>query len=480
MASITYDEAAHLLRRMGFGGPPSEIDDLVSRGREGAVDFLIDYSKIDNKAMEDLIAASFDLDVRDFRKFNQGEIRRLWFTRMVYTRRQFEEKMTLFWHNHFATALSKVQDIYMFTQNHTLRSFALDRFDTLLKKVAEDPAMLIWLDGITNLKNSPNENFGRELQELFTMGIADVVTGEANYTENDVKEIARAFTGYQFRINRNAPNIESLFDFSINANQHDNTAKTVYGQTANFTGDDIIAIIAGRRATARYLVKKLFDFFVYPVTSSAADKQTVEKFANVYVSTNHSVKELVRAIFSSDEFYSDRARFALVKQPVEFIVGAIRMLGAQYVPGTNTGERNDTSNVLAGASRSMGEDIYNPPDVAGWDLNLGWINTATMLERFNFINALVTTRRTDRPGVFVTTDQLKKYTKSSSKKTVKKFLSTLGPLEVGGSAVKTLKSYLEAGDNGNNVGYTNDDATVDKKIRGLVHQIMCLPEFQLN
>jgi uncharacterized protein (DUF1800 family) len=192
------------------------------------------------------------------------------------------------------------------------------------------------------------------------------------------------------------------------------------------------------------------------------------------------VKELVRAIFSSDEFFSERARFALVKQPVEFIVGAIRMLGAQYVPGTNTGERNDTSNVLASASRAMGEDIYNPPDVAGWDLNLGWINTATILERFNFINLLVTTRRTDRPGVFVTNDQLKKYTKSSSKKTVKKFLSTLGPLEVSGSAVKTLKSYLEAGDNGNNVGYTNDDATVDKKIRGLVHQIMCLPEFQLN
>ncbi len=480
MASITYDEAAHLLRRMGFGGPPGEIEDLVSRGREGSVDFLIDYSKIDNRAMEDLIAASFDFDVRDFRKFNQGEIRRLWFTRMVFTRRQFEEKMTLFWHNHFATALSKVQDIFMFVQNQTLRTFALDRFDTLLEKVAEDPAMLIWLDGITNVKNSPNENFSRELQELFTMGITDVVTGEANYTEEDVKEIARAFTGYQFRINRNATSLDNLYNFSINEAQRDNTAKRVYGQTANFTGDDIITVIAARRATGRYLVKKLFDFFVYPITSSTADKQTVDKFANVYINTNHSIKELVRAIFTSDEFYSDRARFALIKQPVEFIVGAIRMLGAQYNPGTNTGERNDTSNALAGASRSIGQDIYNPPDVAGWELNLGWINTATLLERFNFINALLTNRRTDRPGVFVTNDQLKKYTKSSSKKTVKKFLSTLGPLETGNAVVKSMKSYLETGDNGNNVGYTNDDATIDKKIRGLVHQIMCLPEFQLN
>jgi uncharacterized protein (DUF1800 family) len=481
MASITYDEAAHLLRRMGFGGPPDEIDGLVARGREGSVDHLINYSQIDNKAMEDLIAASFDFtDVRDNRRINQGEIRRLWFTRMVYTRRQFEEKMTLFWHNHFATALSKVQDVAMYNQNVTLRNNALERFDTLLKKVAEDPAMLIWLDGITNVLGSPNENFARELQELFTMGINDVVTGEPNYSENDVKEIARSFTGYNFRINRNATSIENLYQFSINAARRDNTAKTVYGQTANFTGDDIITIVAARRSTARYLVKKLFDFFVYPISSSSADKQTVEKFANVYVSSNHSMKELVRAIFVSDEFYSERARFGLVKQPVEFIVGAIRMLGAQYVPGINTGERADTSNILATFSRAMGEDIYNPPDVAGWELNLGWVNTATLLERFNFTNQLLTTRRTDRSGIFITNDQLKKYTKSSSKKTVKKFLSVLGPLDAGNATVKTLKKYLETDDNGNAVGYTDNDATVDKKIRGLVHQIMCLPEFQLN
>jgi uncharacterized protein (DUF1800 family) len=312
------------------------------------------------------------------------------------------------------------------------------------------------------------------------MGITDVVTGEANYTEDDVKEIARAFTGYNFRVNRNAATIETLYQFFINAARHDNTAKTVYGQTANFTGDDIITIIANRRATGRYLVKKLFDFFVYPISSSSADRQTVDKFSNVYVSSNHSIKELVRAIFVSDEFYSDRARFALVKQPVEFIVGAIRMLGGQYVPGTNTGDRPDVSNVPAAFSRSMGEDIYNPPDVAGWELNLGWVNTATMLERFNYTNQLLTNRRPDRPGIFITNDQLKKYTKSSSKKTVKKFLTVLGPLDTGNATVKTLKNYLETDDNGNAVGYTNNDATVDKKIRGLVHQIMCLPEFQLN
>lgn len=475
MASINYAEAAHLLRRAGFGGSPEDINGLAARGREGAVDSLVNYESIDNSALDALLFKSFGNE--NFRL--PSDIQRWWLARMIHTRRPFEEKMTFFWHNHFATSYFKAFYPYMAIQNKTLRRHALDRFDTLLVKVAEDPAMLIWLDGILNLKISPNENFARELQELFTMGITDVVTGEANYTEDDVKEIARAFTGGKIRFARGSAD-PFAFEFFVNPAEHDNTAKTVYGATANYSADDIITIVSARRSTARYLVKKLFDFFVYPITSSSADRQTVEKFANIYLSSNHSIRELVRAIFVSDEFYSDRARFALVKQPVEFIVGAIRMLGGQYVPGTNTGDRPDVSNVPAAFSRSMGEDIYNPPDVAGWELNLGWVNTATMLERFNYTNQLLTNRRPDRPGIFITNDQLKKYTKSSSKKTVKKFLTVLGPLDTGNATVKTLKNYLETDDNGNAVGYTNNDATVDKKIRGLVHQIMCLPEFQLN
>ncbi len=482
MASISYDEAAHLLRRMGFGGSPEDINDLVARGREGSVNFLINYSQVDNRAMDDLIARSFDFsDPNNFAKFNRGELERWWYTRMVYTRRPFEEKMTLFWHNHFATAASKVFDIFMYVQNLLLRASALDRFDTLLKKVAEDPAMLIWLDGITNVKNSPNENFSRELQELFTMGITDVVTGEANYTEEDVKEIARAFTGGKIRFARGAGN-PYAFEFFIDPEQHDFSAKTIYGQTANFSQDDVITVIAARRATGRYLVKKLFDFFVYPITSSTADKQTVDKFANVYISTNHSIKELVRAIFTSDEFYSDRARFALVKQPAELIVGAIRMLGAQYNPGANTGARNETSNILAALSIFLGQELFNPPDVAGWNLNLGWINTATLLNRFTYADLLVVSRTRDlsAPGLWLSHEQLRKYTKANPKKTVKKFLSVLGPLNVDAKMDRALRDYLRTNDAGNLGTFTPDDLGIDKKVRGLVHLIMCLSEFQLN
>jgi uncharacterized protein (DUF1800 family) len=197
----------------------------------------------------------------------------------------------------------------------------------------------------------------------------------------------------------------------------------------------------------------------------------------VYLNNNHSIKELVRAIFTSDEFFSERAFFSLVKQPVELTVGAIRMLGGTFNQGTTTVRGNSVT--LQNLSRNMGQDLFAPPDVAGWDPNLAWVNTASMLERFNFANTYLTNRNTTNPGIFVTNDQLRSITKASSKKTVKRFLSRLGPLSVG-DALGTLRTYLETGDNGQPVTYVNDDATVDKKIRGLVHQIMCLPEFQLN
>ena len=472
MASLSYDEAAHLIRRAGFGGTPEEIDDLSSRGREGAVDFLINFNQIDNTSMQSLLKASFDFsDLTNNDKFNNGEIRRWWFTRMVATKRQFEEKMTLFWHNHFATSSSKVQDVFMYVQNVLLRANSLAKFDDLLLKASQDAAMLIWLDNITNVLGKPNENFGRELQELFTMGINDVVTGDQNYTEQDVKEVARAFTGWDYQ--RRAP-----FSFQLKAAQHDNGTKTIYGQQANFSGEDVITIISGRAATARYLTWKMFNFFVYPMTTSADDKSTIDRFSKVYLNNNHSIKELVRAIFTSDEFYSNRAFFSLVKQPAELVVGAVRMLGGTYNPGSTVNTPSRTSNTLAQLSRNMGQDLFGPPDVSGWDMNLAWVNTASLLERFNFANTYLTNRNTTNPGVFVTADQLKSITKPSSKKTVKRFLARLGPLST--DALGTLRTYLETGDNGQPVTYVNDDATVDKKIRGLVHQIMCLPEFQLN
>jgi uncharacterized protein (DUF1800 family) len=478
MASLDTDGAAHLLRRMGFGGPPEEVESLVARGREGAVDYLLDYRKIDNSAMDELIERSFDFtDPENRVKFGKADLRRWWFTRMIHTRRQFEEKMTLFWHNHFATSLAKVKDTLMYVQNLTLRENATARFDDLMLKVAEDPAMLVWLDGITNVLGSANENFARELQELFTLGIFDVVTGEANYTEKDVKEIARAFTGWKFRKERRGGPYD--FEFFVNDPEHDNGPKEIYGQTANFTGKDVIDTICARRETARFLVKKMFDFFVHPLTSSSEDKRIIDKFADVYISSDHSIRELARSIFTSNEFFSPRARFALVKTPADFIVGAIRMLGAEYDPGTSDGRKD---NALALWSASMGMDMFNPPDVAGWALNIEWINTATMLNRFNYANELATRRpkNEEAVGFRVTNERLARHAKSSSKKTVKEFLKLLGPLKVDKKTQNALKNYLTTDDAGRQIEWAVSEETIDKKIRGLVHQILILPESQLG
>jgi uncharacterized protein (DUF1800 family) len=483
MADLTFDAAAHLLRRMGFGGSPEEIETLAARGREGAVDYLINYKQVDNAALDSLVQRSFDFsNPDDFPKFNRSELQRWWFTRMIHTRRPFEEKMTLFWHNHFATAGSKVDDRFMYVQNLKLRARALDRFDSLLLTVAQDPAMLIWLDGIVNVRNSPNENWARELQELFTMGIFDVVTGQPNYSEDDVKEIARAFTGWKFFFNRaTAARDPFNFQFFVNPPEHDESVKTIYGQSANFSGEDVITIVAAKPATARYLVYKLFTFFVYPLDlGSNADKATIDKFANLYLSNNHSIRELVRAIFVSDEFFSSRAFFGLVKSPVELVVGSVRMTGARYNPGDNN--RGNNSNTPAQISAFLGQELFNPPDVAGWNLNLGWINTSWLLNRFTYADFLAITRIGDinAPGLFILHEQLKKYTRSSAKKTVRNFLSLLGPLNVDAKTVKILRDYLQTDDAGGFVEFTANDNSIDKKVRGLLHLIMCLSEFQMN
>ncbi|MGA9768611.1 MAG: DUF1800 domain-containing protein [Blastocatellia bacterium] len=469
--AITYDEAAHLLRRAGFGGAPDEITKLAKRDREKAVDSLLNYDRIDNQEMEDRLQKSFNP-----KKFTpQDDLQLWWIVRMIQTARPFEEKMTIFWHNHFATALEKVDYPLMYVQNQMLRSFALDRFDTLLLNVARDPAMLVWLDGVTNALGSPNENFARELQELFTMGINDVVTGQPNYTERDVKEIARAFTGWKFKQKDNKPFKPGFF---IQPDDHDNTTKEIYGQRANFSGEDVIEVICARRSTARFLVKKLFEFFVYPLTDSAQDIATTEKFADIYANNNRSIKALVRAIFISDEFFGERARFALVKSPAELVVGSIRMLEAEYNPGKVT----DGDFELYNQFRRMGFDLLNPFDVSGWKLNLGWLNTATVLERYNFANELISNRNSDKRalGAKISNEQLRKHTSASAETTVQNFLSLLGPLNVDGQTVRLLADYLQTDDDGNRVPFVPDDDTVDKSVRGLVFLIMCLPEFQMN
>ncbi|MBI3651472.1 MAG: DUF1800 domain-containing protein [Acidobacteria bacterium] len=471
MARMTYDEAAHLLRRMGFGGTPAEIDSLATRSRDEAVDYLLNYEAVNNDEMDNYLSRNFNP-----KRFTPTDDLQLWWiVRMLKTARPFEEKMTIFWHNHFATALDKVDYPLMYLQNQLLRSNALERFDSLLLNVARDPAMLVWLDGVSNVRGNPNENFARELQELFTMGIYDAVTGQANYTEKDVKEIARAFTGWTFKQKGEK---KYKYVFYIQADHHDDGAKEIYGRVANYSGEDVIEVVCARRSTARFLIKKLFEFFVYPLSNSGEDKATIEKFADVYVNGNHSLRAVVRAIFTSEEFFGTLARFALIKSPAEMIVSSIRTLGADYYAGN----MNDGDYDTYGQFRRMGFDLLNPRDVSGWKLNLGWLSTATLLERYNFASDLLTNRDFGNRvlGAKLTNDQLRKYTDASAEKTVQNFLALLGPLKVDAATVQTLANYLQMDDDGRRVNFTVDDHSIDKTVRGLVYLIMCLPEYQMN
>ncbi|MEW6211195.1 MAG: DUF1800 domain-containing protein [Acidobacteriota bacterium] len=475
MTTLSYAEAAHLLRRAGFGGSREQIESLAARGREGAVDYLVNYEQVNNRKMEKALKRGF--------KFKVGgsfinNLRRWWVSRMVLTERPLEEKMTFFWHNHFATSGAKVLVYLMYFQNFTLRQKAMGRFDDMLLGMLHDPAMLFWLDGNDNVRGKPNENFARELQELFSMGIRDAVTGEPNYTEDDVKEIARAFTGWSYSFgNLNFKKPEKNQAFFV-PERHDAGAKTVYGQTANYRAEDIITILSARRATGRYLARQLFEFFARPLSPSDEDKQIIERLADIYFQNDLQIRPVVREILVSDEFYSERARMALVKNPLEFIVAAMRALGVDY---KQTFDPPMQDIALIFRLPLLGLNLFFPPDVSGWKMNLGWINTATMLERYNLANSFATNRRTDfLAGPFVTSDQLRRHVRPSAQETVRNFLFILGPLDVDEETINRLTRYLETDERGNPRPFATDDATINFKIRGLLHQLLSLPEYQMN
>jgi len=455
-------EAAHLLRRAGFGSTPEDIQNLVTRGRAGAVDYLLDYENISNDTMETELEALVEDVPRDSRVQpgridlnNFGGLQAWWSYRMANSARQFQEKMTLFWHDHFATAVSKVNRAdYMLGQNNLFRNNALGNFRTLLQDVSRDAAMILWLDNNTNIKGSPNENYARELMELFSLGITHVVTGEDNYTENDIQEIARAFTGWTVRRQ----------GFFFNRNQHDDGPKTVFGETGNFGGDDIIDLIVVRDATAYFMSKKLWEFFAY----LEPEQEILDELAGVYFSSNYDIKAMVSHMFNMDAFYSDKAVFGHIKSPTEFAIGALRQLGIQF----NDARGYQAVSVLM---RTMDQDIFNPPTVAGWDEGLSWINTSTLLVRYNTGNSITTFGDRRFGQVFDPNTIIQG--NDDPEEIVDIMLSQMGPLEVPDNTRILLIEYLTDGDLAN---FTLDPTTVDNKVRGLTHLIMSLPEYQLN
>jgi len=350
----TRDRVALLLRRAGFGAGPKELERYVGLGVDGTLDELLHPERVEEDfdgLLDSLSGHLIDLQ-------NIEDVQTWWLYRMVRTKRPLLEKLTLFWHGHFAVANSKVSNpLAMHTHLATLRQYGFGGFRDLLQAVSQDPAMLIWLDGNTNRKAAPNENYGRELLELFTLGVG-------NYTEDDVQASARSFTGWNLR--QDPLNGAQYF---FDRNQHDFGQKTFLGQTGPLDGGDILDIVVKQQATAERITKKLFTFFAHPNPEPAV----LQPFVKTYLDSKFDIRSVVAAILHSDAFYSDTSRYGHIKSPVEYTVGTVRLLDVQVR------ERS-----LIVALRSMGQEILNPPNVAGWAGGNAWVNPSTLLERFNY------------------------------------------------------------------------------------------------
>jgi uncharacterized protein (DUF1800 family) len=362
------ERIALLLRRAGFGAGRQELERYVGMGLDRTLDELLHPERVEEDfdgLLDSLTAHLIDLQ-------NIEDVQTWWLYRMVRTRRPLLEKLALFWHGHFAVGNAKVANPRaMHAHLAMLRETGLGSFRHLLLVVSRDPAMLIWLDGNTNRKLAPNENYGRELLELFTLGIG-------HYTEDDVAAAARAFTGWNLR-----PDETNYPTFYFDRGQHDFGPKTFLGQTGTFDGGDIVDMVVGQRATAERISRKLFAFFAYPDPEPAVLGPLVE----TYLMSSFDIRSVVGAILRSDAFYSEQSRYGHVKSPVEYVVGSIRALDGQVR------ERG-----LVASLRSMGQDILNPPNVAGWAGGRAWINPSTLLERFNFAARLATARGEPNDG----------------------------------------------------------------------------------
>jgi uncharacterized protein (DUF1800 family) len=391
--------AAHLLERAGFGATPSEINRLAAMTAEQAVRSLVRYQSIQQTLPAFDPSDSFDDGLDPFavsrpaatdlardrgealgvkvkpagnRRMQQVadrflywlrasklETQRLaywWANRMLLTQRPLEEKMTLFWHGHFATSEEKVRDFRkMHLQNELFRAQATGNFRSLLIAVAKDPAMLAYLDAGVNVKGAPNENFAREIMELFTMGVG-------NYAELDIREAARAFTGWNYQ----------GVKFVINPALHDNDPKTVLGRTGNFDGEQVIDLILAQPVTAEFVAGKIYQYFVREDLSPALRA----RLGRVLRDSHYEIAPFLETIFLSRDFYSDASVATRIKPPVELVISTYRKMGMKEVPGIP--DFNDLTD-------AMGQKLLFPPNVAGWAQGRSWITPGLLLLRGNFV-----------------------------------------------------------------------------------------------
>jgi uncharacterized protein (DUF1800 family) len=474
----------HLLRRAGFGASAAELDAYAAAGYGAVVDRLVDFERVPDDVDANIGRPGF-VAVTSRGEFSPNTViqdaRQRWLFRMVHSQRPLQEKMALFWHNHFATAYSKIQGALPGThptrvmaakpsedparvtgQLELLRQHALGNFRDLLVAITKDPAMLVWLDGRNNVRSRPQENYARELMELFTMGVG-------HYTEQDVYAGARVFTGWNLRLVGGRDDPAAYYEFVYVPNQHDTTAKefsfpiyrdggrTIPARPASDgmqDGLDLIDACARHPETARRLARLLWRFFVSELT--APDEAFVETIASLYLRSNYEMRPVVRAILTSFEFTDPASWYGRYSWPVEYVVRAIKEIGW-------TGFTvNDALTPLI----NMGQQLFEPPDVAGWALGRDWFSTGTMLSRMNFASALTSNQK------FALRDASRPFG-STPAALLSSFMDRLHLPDVDTRTIQALTDYLNAGG-----PWTGSDAQVLTKAAGLAHLMLGSAEYQ--
>ncbi|MBI1349081.1 DUF1800 family protein [bacterium] len=351
-------EAFHLLKRVQFGVHPAEVDLAVREGLDNTLERLL------SQQPESAEFQSTDQALRTtaLATGNIQDLKIWWLVRMLTSANPLREKLALGWHNHFATSHAKVQSVpFMLAQNELFRTHAWGEFPALLHAVARDPAMLIWLDGNANRKRHPNENFAREVMELFTLGIG-------HYSEHDIQEAARAFSGWHLR--------DKAFWF--NATQHDATPKTIFGHTGNYIGSEVLDLCLAQPACAQFLAGRLLRTFV-------TDRPTQSQLATTsQLITQHRyhIAPVLRTIFRDEEFFAAPQRQAMIKSPLDYVLGLLRPLGEQI-------HWRRVTTVLA----NLGQDLFEPPSVKGWEGGRHWIQSTSLILRWNFATEFLTSQQ---------------------------------------------------------------------------------------
>ncbi len=467
---------AHLMRRAGFGATRDELEGYLAKGYEATVEELLHPEDVPLALDEDI---SRRYHVGQNNLLSNVSCQAYWLCRMINTNRPLEEKLALFWHGVFATGYTKLnQPKAILNQVDMFRHYGLGSYHTLLLQLSKDPAMIFWLDNKDNHRAGVNENYGRELLELFSMGVG-------NYTEDDVRQCSQAFTGWTIknaalhasRVSRDSvwPYGRLDWQFQYREDDHDDGEKSFLGHSGSFNGEDIIDIVCRQPATARFIGRHLYNFFVADEPQVPAwqtvppqDPEAIATLADAYFEYKYDIRSVLRVLFNSDTF--KEAAFRKVKSPTELVVGAARMAGGRRFP-----EVEDVQ--LALATGNMGQLLLDPPSVEGWHTGVEWITTGSLVDRVNF--AVNQFADVNKPGVRSIIDRIgAQGDRLSPEHLVDSCLDLIGPLSVSQGARQELLAHAsESGDI--HFGSEAEARSSAERLVEMVQLIVSTREYQL-